>query len=114
MNKGRILRVKYGYNPNSSSVGSATSGLMAESLQNAINKSTNSSVLADLLGINLSKSANATTTTTLSQSTAGGSWLMGGGILDTLIYVVSAAITSVIIYFTAKKIARTIRRKMKK
>jgi hypothetical protein len=113
--KGKILRVKYGYNPNSSSVGSATSGLMAESLKNAINSSkTNSSVLADLLGINISKTANATTTTTLTQSTTGSSWLMGGGVLDTLIYVVSAAITSVIIYFTAKKIARAIRKKLKR
>lgn len=116
--KGKVLKVKYGYNPNSSSVGSATSGLMAESLKNAINTTkTNSSVLADLLGINISKSANATTTTTLQKAAADSSfsWLVqNGGILNTLEYLLSAAITSVVIYFTAKRVARAIRAKMRK
>lgn len=161
MNKGNILKIKYGYNPNSSDVGSETSGVLSEVLKNALNGSANasagntttlahstSSTLATLLKNATAKATTSTTSTpgdgtattttsTLAENAATQTTHMIHRVSTTLQqaasdasswdyfvqtiartfdlarYLLTAAITLALIYFTARRVSRAIRKEAK-
>ncbi len=98
MSQGKILRVKYGYNPNSSSIGSETTGAIADLLRNA---SKSSSVLMEKTTTSLGGSSFWSTFSQYST-------------LDLIKYSLGSIFAAIIIFFVSKKLYFKIKFKIRK